>query len=126
MPIRERIPERLSELSRRRHRGRQQRRSAEFIRGPIPLGWLLNACGLPGSALPVGLAVWFGAGCQGKRQAVPICNSLLSRFGVERIPGYRGLRALEQAGLVSVERHHGRCPRVTILAHKGNARGAAS
>ena len=107
-----RIAERLSEASRRRHLAKQKRRRSEFVRGPIPLVWIARAAVLPGRALAVGLAIWFivGAG----RRSNAVCPSLLSRFGVSRKVAYRGLRALEHAGLVKVERHRGRCPRVTV------------
>jgi hypothetical protein len=36
-------------------------------------------------------------------------------FGVSRQATYRGLAAIEAAGLATVDRHVGRCPLVTIL-----------
>lgn len=119
----QRIAERLSETSRRRHRERQKRRQANFVRGPIPLDWLARAAPLPGKALAVGLAIWFCAGLRRRRDHLSICGTLLERFGVRRHAGYRGLTALERAGLVTVERRCGRCPRVTILTDRGLARG---
>jgi hypothetical protein len=111
-----RIPERLSDASLRRHQERQKHRGDAFIRGPVPLGWLARAAVLPGSALAVGLAIWFLVGMCCSRKALVVCPTLLlERFNVSRKAGYRGLAALERAGLVKVERHRGRCPRVTIL-----------
>ena len=109
----ERTSERLSKASLRRHLQRNKQRRSEFVRGPIPVEWIAQAAVLPGRALAVGLAVWFivGAG----RNSNAVCPSLLAKFGVSRKAGYRALRALEQADLVEVERHRGRCPRVTIL-----------
>ena len=43
----------------------------------------------------------------------------LERFGISRQACSRGLSALERAGLVSVERKVGRCPRVTIIENGG-------
>ncbi|MDA0746219.1 MAG: hypothetical protein O2954_06850 [bacterium] len=40
----------------------------------------------------------------------------LESFGVERHSAYRALKALEQAKLVSVDRHAGRSPLVTLRA----------
>ena len=107
-----RIRERLSDVSRRRHQANKKRRQAEFVRGPIPVAWIGKAAELPGRALAVGLAVWFIVGA--RRHSNAVCPSLLARFGVSQRTAYRGLAALERAGLVEVDRHRGRCPRVTI------------
>jgi hypothetical protein len=45
-----------------------------------------------------------------------IQTGLLPLDGVERDAARRGLAALEKASLVQVERHVGRCPRVTLLS----------
>jgi DNA-binding transcriptional ArsR family regulator len=93
----------------------RHRRGERFLRGPIPLRWLKEAARLPGKALAVALEVWFFAGLRG--QAVVSVN--LSRLHTaEQIPrstASRGLAALEEAGLVAVERKPGRKPQVTIL-----------
>ena len=115
----ERIPERLSEDSLRRRREHEKRRKGHFLAGPIPVTWLATAQRLGGSALAVGLAVWFKTRVESDGKAVPICPDLLARFGVQYHTGRRGLLALEQAGLVSVERRSGACPLVTI--RKGKA-----
>ncbi|MBT6157400.1 MAG: hypothetical protein HOL01_04970 [Planctomycetaceae bacterium] len=39
---------------------------------------------------------------------------MIERFGVNRQAGYRALAALEDAGLVTVDRKPGRCPLVSI------------
>ena len=113
----ERIPERLSEDSLRRRREMRKRKSAEFLMGPVPVSWLTRAAALPGGTLATSLAIWFRSGCERSQRGLSICPQLLERFGVKRVAGYRALNALEKAGLVSVERHRGRCPLVTV--HKG-------
>lgn len=85
-----------------------------FLKGPIPGTWLHRAAKLPGRALHVGLALWFLAGLK-KCNYVTLTWATFNRFGVSPDSGRRGLAALERVGLVSVERHPGRCPRVTIL-----------
>lgn len=88
--------------------------------GPIPLTWLSKACRLRGRALAVAMALWFKAGVQRKAPTVVLSHVLLNRFGVtNRKAGYHGLALLEAAGLVEVERHRGRCPRVTIRDARG-------
>jgi hypothetical protein len=86
-----------------------------FLKGPIPLAWLIAAARLPGKPLAVAVALWFLAGCR-KEFVIPLTRSILAEFNVSRNAGYRGLHRLEQAGLVQVDRRRGRCPRVTILA----------
>lgn len=85
------------------------------MKGPIPLPWLVEAARLPGKyPLAVALAVWFRAGMMKQNEAIPLNPATLARFGVNRLAGYRGMTALEAAGLISVERHQGRAPLVTI------------
>ena len=84
-----------------------------FLRGPIPCNWLVAAMRLPSSALSVGLVLWFLAGCKKSRKISPT-GQMWRKFGVHRNSAYRGLEHLERAGLVSVSRHSGRCPIVTI------------
>ena len=86
----------------------------KFLKGPIPWKWLAQAAQKPGKALQVAMALWFLAGIKLKR-TVALSGSLLRGLGVNRHSGYRGLKALEMAGLVSVIRHLGRNPIVTIL-----------
>ena len=118
-----RIPERLSPESLARRRKRSKSRQSQFLRGPIPATWLTQAIALPGSALAVGLVVWFKVGCESDSKAIPVCPDLLARFGIKYHTARRGLGHLEQAGLVSVERHSGRCPRVTLK--RAGMRGGA-
>ena len=93
----------------------RHRPGEEFLKGPIPLAWLRRACELRGKAVAVALSLWYKAGmCKGN-DPVKVTSRLLERFGVNRKAGYRGLAALVSAGLVSVERHPGRCPRARIL-----------
>ncbi len=89
-------------------------RTKRFLKGPIPLNWLGTAAKQSGKALHVGIALWFLSGLKRSRK-VALSQSILSLFGVSRYSGYRGLTELEKAGLVSVVRHPGRNPIVTIL-----------
>ena len=85
-----------------------------FLKGPIPMLWLERAAQLPGHALHVAVAIWFQAGLKNKSQ-VSISLSRLQHLGAERDSARRGLAALEDAGLISVVRHVGRKPIITIL-----------
>jgi DNA-binding transcriptional ArsR family regulator len=86
----------------------------EYLRGPIPLSWLTRACELGGSSVKVALAVWFAKGVQGG-DVVRLTSPLLVRFGVSPKAKLSGLNALEESGLIAVERRVGRNPLVTIL-----------
>ena len=85
-----------------------------FIRGPLPLDWFEKAGMLPGRALCVALVLWYQAGLN-KSNVVNLSSKILKGFGVDRYAKSRGLRNLENAGLVSVKRFPGRNPIVTIF-----------
>lgn len=87
-----------------------------FLKGPIPLAWMSRAGQLPGKALHVGIALWYLSGLHRGSPTVALCGAVLATLGVTRTIGYRALKALEDAGLVGVERQPGRYPRVTLLA----------
>jgi hypothetical protein len=94
----------------------RHKQGERFLKGPIPWTWLSRAAQAQerGKALHVGNALWFLAGVKRKR-TVTLSSRPLRELGVKRHAVYRALRALEKAGLVSVERHPGRQPVVTIL-----------
>jgi len=108
------IPEQLSGPSRRRREVKCRQQQQQFLKGPIPLNWLATAAGLSGKSLAVAVALRYRAGLEKSLDGLVASPQLLRRFGVSRYAGYRGLESLERAGLVSVERRTGRCPRVTI------------
>src|SRR5215472_15360360 len=82
----------------------RHRRSEKFLKGPVPLNWLAAAGRQPGKALHVGIVLWFQSGLKVSR-TVALSSNVLRSFDVDRHAGYRGLKALERAGLVSVFRH---------------------
>ena len=88
-----------------------------FLKGPIPGDWLATAAGLPGHALHVGLAVWHLTALTKKNQVV-LSPKTLCKFATLPDAGRRGLKQLENAGLVAVERAPGKCARVTIITSK--------
>jgi len=88
-------------------------RNHRFLKGPIPFPYLLKASNLPGRALHVFIAIWFLHGVT-RKKTFNLNNSLLREFGVQRHAGYRALKELEKAGLISVVRCRGRNPQITI------------
>jgi DNA-binding transcriptional ArsR family regulator len=73
------------------------------------------AMALPGKAVHVGLHLWLEAGMKGSADVAPSLSSIQRNVGISRFAAGRGLAALEVAGLVAVERHAGRKPRVRLL-----------
>lgn len=69
-----------------------------------------------GSGFKVAIALWYLSGLNHQSKTVKLSGSVLRKMEVDRHAGYRGLTALEQAGLVSVERHSGQSPVVTLLS----------
>ncbi len=88
-----------------------------FLKGPIPWKWLTLAGQQSGKALHIGLHLWYLAGMNYDEGMVSInLSRMVNDWGMERTTASRGLKALEDAGLISVVRLPGRKPRVTILA----------
>jgi hypothetical protein len=85
-----------------------------FLKGPIPWNWVSKAAQLHGKALHVGICLWYLAGLKISR-VVPMSMERLLELGVNRFAAYRGLKALEEAGLVRVARHKGRLSKVELL-----------
>jgi hypothetical protein len=100
-------------LALRRKRAERVRRG-HFVLGPVPLGWI-GACQEAG---PGALALALGIRAYGKirGEAVPVSDALARQVGVKGADQRRrALAALEQAGLVRVERKPGCAPRATVL-----------
>ena len=90
------------------------RKGEKFVLGPIPWNWLTAAGRLPGKTAHVALALWFAAGVSRSR-TFPVPMRRLQEIGVTRQAAYRCLQAMEDAGLVALERGSGRRAVVTIL-----------
>jgi hypothetical protein len=101
----------------RRNPSKKRRRlNQPFLRGPIPLAWLARAHEAGGSALAVGLALWFVRGVSGMKGPVKVGSAVRHRLRLSRDQTRRGLPALEAAGLVaSVKKGRGHCAVVEIL-----------
>lgn len=84
-----------------------------FLKGPVPMRWLNAAGCLPGKAVQVAVCIWHLSGLT-KSLEVKVTSKYLREMGVTRHAGYRALKVLEGRGLITVERHRGRSPVVTI------------
>ena len=85
-----------------------------FLRGPVPLWWLITAGRERGKALAVGVALWYQSGLSRQNPVKPT-RRLWGKFGISRRSASIAIRALEAAGLVSVVRKPGCAPVVTIV-----------
>lgn len=90
-----------------------------FLRGPIPWRWLEAAARLPGRAFVVGVVLWHLAGLR-RHRTVRLTPSKTRSLGLSPRVTRRGLKALEGASLIAVDRHRGRSPDVTILDAPGH------
>lgn len=95
-------------------RPRSYVRKEPFIRGPIPWNWWLQAARLRGRALHVASALWRQAGVT-NNLCVNLTSKMADELGLDRHAKARALQALEEAGLVSVQRTNGKNPKVTII-----------
>ena len=81
------------------------KKSKYFIKA-IPLPWLEQSLRLPFSATRVGLACWFLDGCNYQRPFV-LNRAVCNRFKISVSDRKRGLRQLEAAGLITIQRQPG-------------------
>lgn len=101
----------------RRGRAPRHKSGEHFLQGPIPIEWLRQAAHASGggAGFKVAIALWYLSGLHRHVATVQLTNRTLEIFAVNRYAAYRGLERLEEAGLVSVKRHTGRAPMVTLL-----------
>ncbi|MDB3945439.1 hypothetical protein N9444_05970 [Gammaproteobacteria bacterium] len=95
----------------------RHKKGEHFLKGPAPLLWLAQAARCGGKALHVAIILWYRAGLQ-KSETIKVPGGTAKLFGLDRHAKTRGLKALEQAGLVSITRRQGCSPQVTLLEHR--------
>jgi DNA-binding transcriptional ArsR family regulator len=104
-----------------RHGRRTSPIQGRFIAGPIDVSWVVQASRLGVKALVVGLALWHIKGLR-KADIFFVSNLMMQDWGVQPDAKGRALRALENAGLIKVERRGKRSPQVTLVVEeKGSA-----
>jgi hypothetical protein len=91
------------------------RRRERFLKGPILMRHIGTANKLSGQALALFLAIRHRIDLTGK-PTVTLPRSLLDELGISKDAKSRGLRQLEGAGLVVVDRSKGRAARVALVA----------
>ncbi len=91
------------------------RKGDRYLGKKMPWSWLAAAARARGRALHVALALWYQASVT-RSWSVKLNTDRLRELGLDRHATSRGLRELEKAGLVKVERRAGRKPLVTMVA----------
>lgn len=90
------------------------KRNGRFIRGPIPLPWILKVADISGAtSLKVALALLYRAGFGDDE--IKVSKLLLKDFGIPRRSAFEALESLKEHGLISINRKRGQAPRVKIL-----------
>ena len=100
--------------TRRRGKGKPKT-EGRFIKGPVPLPWLIEANKAGGSSLAVGNILWHLSGLKRGKRTVALTTVMCKEWGVGRESKRRALEALEEAGLIRVEHRGNKNPLVTIL-----------
>ena len=95
----------------------RHKKGEHFLKGPVPLIWLARAACCRGKALHVAIILCYRAGLQ-KSDTIKVPGWTAKKFGLDRHAKTRALKALEQAGLVSITRRQGCSPQVTLLEHR--------
>ena len=90
----------------------RHRQGEAFLKGPIPWAWLHRAMLSPGKALHVAMLLWRESGMKRNRT---VRFNLSAATGLTSGSARRGLRALETANLVTVDRRPGQALIVTLL-----------
>lgn len=89
--------------------------AGRFLRGPVPLSWLMAAARLRTRGLHLAVALAFLAGVKKRHKNIKLSYALLKEFGLDRHAAYRALNDLVASGLVEVvERRPGRSPVVSM------------
>ena len=96
-----------TEIETRFTKQKSARMKERFLKGPIPLAQIASAAKLPGKSLTVYITLHHQS-AMARRDQVTLPKGLLAQLGVSRDAKARALSALEQAGLVQVEKEKGK------------------
>ena len=91
----------------------KKKKIGSFIKGPIPLYWIKKALKLAPCAIRIGMVLWYISGLR-KNETFILSNVMLKKFDIGRHTKYRGLKLLEEAGLIEIEKRFKKNPKVTI------------
>jgi hypothetical protein len=91
-----------------------QKKRDHFLKGPVPMPWLISAANIPGKALHIGIALWFWSGIK-KTKTFILPKNAIKDLGVSRQTCYAQLKVMEKAGLLSIEARKGKKSKITLL-----------
>ena len=86
----------------------------------IPMDWLSQAVTLCPPAVRVGLACWFMDGCN-KQKPFTLTRATCQLLGIAKWDKRRGLRQLENAGLIKILRVPGRLSLIAMVRERESA-----
>ena len=99
------------------------RQTAPFLGGPVPMAWLAAANAAGGSAMALGIALWFHRGLRKKYGPILRVNAAV-RKAMDLTPDQarRAIATLASKGLIHIHTGgRGRCTEVEILDPPGSA-----
>ena len=86
---------------------KKRKKPERYLRGPIPMNWIISAGELAGSSLLIGMVLWHFRSLR-KSTELKIGIGDLSKFcNIHPDTVRRAINSLEDAGLISVERKIG-------------------
>jgi hypothetical protein len=97
-----------------------------YIKGPLPLWWIVRAGRTKGAGLHVAMELFYRAGIEKSDEVKISLAGIGRRFGIHRTAAARGLRDLETAGLVTVQRPPGRKVIVRVISRGSSTHRGAS
>lgn len=85
-----------------------------FIMGPVPLLWIMQACCLGAREARLAWVIWYFQGLN-KNESFKLSNVWAGRFGLSRDVKTKAIQSLVDAGLIKVDQSPGCAPLVTVL-----------
>jgi DNA-binding transcriptional ArsR family regulator len=86
----------------------------KFIKGPVSISWMIKAAKISSSAGLLGCLLWYYYGLSGT-PIIRVTSKKLKEIKLPKRTADWALTRLEEAGLVKINRRHGRAPLVRIL-----------
>src|SRR5208337_2908107 len=94
--------------------GKKRFYDGPFVQGPIPLNWLQAAMELGPASLSVGIILWYVHGLKKSKPFKIGIHDLAKLINCGWSTAFRGLKKLENRGLISIKRQIGAKHIITI------------
>lgn len=91
----------------------KKRLQGKFVKGPIPLKWVEQACMVGGQEARLAWVIWYRYGLN-KGQDFPLSNTIVKSIGLTRHAKGKALKNLEAAGLIVVTCKRGKAPVIKV------------